>query len=101
MWMTLSDRVGNWDQRYAGIEIKEGGIGGLLKIEGIAAFKGARDVHTGAINAQVMPHGETIAFLDGGWLPFETNAIRVAGCACTGSARGSSSRTIAAAAAPA
>jgi hypothetical protein len=68
----MSDWVGNWDQRYAGIEIKEGGIGGRLQIEGIAAFKGARDVHTGAIDAQVMPDGDTIAFLDDGWLPFET-----------------------------
>jgi hypothetical protein len=68
----LSDWLGNWDQPHAGIEIKRGGIGGRLTIEGIAAFKGARDVHTGAINAQVMPGKDTIAFLDDGWLPLET-----------------------------
>ena len=69
---SLSDWLGNWDQPHAGIEIKQGGIGGRLHIEGIAAFPGARDVHTGDIDAQVMPDGDTIAFLDDGWLPFET-----------------------------
>jgi hypothetical protein len=67
-----SDWLGSWDQAHAGIEIREGGIGGRLRIEGIAAIPGARDVHTGDINAQVMPDGDTIAFLDDGWLPFET-----------------------------
>jgi hypothetical protein len=68
----VSDWLGSWDQPHAGIEIKQGGIGGRLRIEGIAAFQGARDVHTGDIDAQVMPDGDTIAFLDDGWLPFET-----------------------------
>jgi hypothetical protein len=69
---TVSDWLGSWEQRYAGIEIKQGGIGGRLTIEGIAAFKGAREVHTGAIDAQVLPGKDSIAFLDDGWLPFET-----------------------------
>lgn len=68
----LSDWLGNWDQPHAGIEIKEGGIGGRLQIEGIAAYKGAREVHTGAIDAQVTPEGDSITFLEDGWLPFET-----------------------------
>ncbi len=68
----LPDWVGSWDQPHARVEIKQGGIGGRLQIEGIAAFQGARDVHTGAIDAQVMPGKDTIAFLDDGWLPFET-----------------------------
>src|SRR5581483_2876338 len=67
---TLSDWLGDWDQPHAGIEIKPGGIGGRLKIEGIAAYKGAREVHTGAIEAQVMPDADNIAFLDDGWMPF-------------------------------
>jgi hypothetical protein len=66
------DWLGSWDQHYAGIEIKRGGIGGRLRIEGEAAFKGALDVHTGVIEAQVMPGKESIAFLDDGWMPFET-----------------------------
>jgi hypothetical protein len=69
---SLSEWLGTWDQPHAGIEIKQGGIGGRLHIEGIAAFQGARDVHTGDIDAQVMPDGDTIAFLDDGWLPFAT-----------------------------
>lgn len=68
----IADWIGNWDQHYAGIEIKRGGIGGRLQIDGIAAFKGARDVHTGVLEAQVMPGQDSIAFLDDGWMPFET-----------------------------
>jgi hypothetical protein len=68
----LSDWLGNWDQPHARIEIKEGGIGGRLQIEGIAAFQGAREVHNGAIDAQLIPDGDTIAFLEDGWLPIET-----------------------------
>ena len=67
-----SDWLGNWDQPYAGIEIREGGLGGRLRIEGIAAVKGAREVHTGAINAEVMPDKDSITFLEDGWLPSET-----------------------------
>jgi hypothetical protein len=68
----VSDWLGDWDQPHAGIEIKPGGIGGRLQIEGIAAFKGAQDVHTGVIEAQVMPDKDSIAFLDDGWFPFAT-----------------------------
>ena len=52
--------------------IKRGGIGGRLQIEGIAAYKGVREVHTGAIEAQVTPDRDSIAFLDDGWMPFAT-----------------------------
>jgi hypothetical protein len=67
-----SDWLGNWDQRYAGIEIKPGGLGGRLRIEGIAAYPTARDYHTGAIDAEVKPGTDSIAFLNDGWMPFET-----------------------------
>jgi hypothetical protein len=67
-----SDWLGNWDQRYAGIEIKPGGLGGRLRIEGIAAYPTARDYHTGAIDAEVRPGTDSIAFLNDGWMPFET-----------------------------
>jgi hypothetical protein len=68
----VSDWLGNWEQPHAGIEIKRGGIGGRLQIDGIAAFKGAREVHTGAIEAQVLPDKDGIAFLEDGWMPFTT-----------------------------
>jgi hypothetical protein len=68
----IDDWTGNWDQHYAGIEIKRGGGGGRLRIDGIAAFKGARDVHTGVLEARVMPGKDSIAFLDDGGQPFET-----------------------------
>ena len=67
-----SDWLGKWDQRYAGIEIKPGGLGGRLRIEGIAAYPTAHDYHTGAIDAEVKPDTDSIAFLNDGWMPFET-----------------------------
>jgi hypothetical protein len=67
-----SDWLGKWDQRYAGIEIKPGGLGGRLRIEGIAAYPTARDYHTGAIDAEVKPDKDSIAFLNDGWMPFAT-----------------------------
>jgi hypothetical protein len=67
-----SDWIGSWDHPHGGVEIKRGGIGGRLRIEGEMAVPGAQDVHTGAIEAQVMPATDTIAFLDDGWFPFET-----------------------------
>lgn len=35
-------------------------------------FPTARDFHTGRISAQVMPVTASIAFIDDGWMPFET-----------------------------
>jgi hypothetical protein len=67
-----SDWLGRWDQHYAGIEIKPGGLGGRLRIEGIAAYPTAHDFHTGAIDAEVRPGADSIAFLNDGWMPFET-----------------------------
>ena len=66
------DWIGNWDHPYGSIEIKRGGLGGRLKIEGIMVVPTARDFHNGAITAEVKPHNGTIAFLDDGTLPFET-----------------------------
>jgi hypothetical protein len=43
-----------------------------LQVEGVMVVPLAREVRTGAIEAQVMPGKDTIAFLDDGWLPFET-----------------------------
>jgi hypothetical protein len=67
-----SDWLGTWDQPHATIEIKPGGLGGRLRIEGIAVYPTAHDFHNGDIDAQVMPDKDTIAFLDDGWMPFET-----------------------------
>ena len=68
----LSDWIGSWEQPHGGIEIKPGGLGGRLQIEGEMVVPTARDFHTGVISAQVMPRGGSIAFLDDGWLPFDT-----------------------------
>jgi hypothetical protein len=67
-----SDWLGTWDQPHATIEIKPGGLGGRLKIDGTAVYPTAHDFHNGAIEAEVMPAGDAIAFLDDGWFPFET-----------------------------
>lgn len=68
----LSDWLGTWTQPGGTIEIKRGGIGGRLRVEGEMIVSGAQDVHTGVIDAQVVPGKDTIAFLEDGWLPFET-----------------------------
>jgi hypothetical protein len=68
----MSDWIGSWEHPHAGIEIKPGGIGGRLQIEGEAVFPTAHDFHNGAISAQVMPKNDFIAFMDDGWMPFET-----------------------------
>jgi hypothetical protein len=67
-----SDWLGTWDQPHATIEIKPGGLGGRLRIEGTAVYPTAHDFHNGAIEAEVMPAGDAIAFLEDGWFPFET-----------------------------
>lgn len=68
----MSDWIGTWEQPHGDIEIKPGGIGGRLQIEGEMVVPTARDFHTGVISAQVMPRDGAIAFLDDGWRPFET-----------------------------
>lgn len=67
-----SDWLGTWMQPGGTIEIARGGLGGRLHVEGEMVVPTARDVHTGVIDAQVKPGADTIAFLDDGWLPFET-----------------------------
>ena len=67
-----SDWLGSWNKPHAGIEIKPGGLGGRLQIDGIAVFPTAHDFHNGVIDAQVMPDRDSISFLDDGWMPFET-----------------------------
>jgi hypothetical protein len=69
---SLSDWIGSWEHPGGGIEIKPGGLGGRLKIDGIMVVPTARDFHTGAFNAEAMPKQDTIAFLNDGTLPFET-----------------------------
>ncbi len=66
----LSDWTGTWDQPAASIEITQG-KNGKLHIVGEVAMKGAREVHTGEIDALVIPKGDTIAFADDGSIPFE------------------------------
>jgi hypothetical protein len=68
----MSDWIGNWEHPHGGIEIKGGGIGGRLQVEGFMLVPTARDFHNGAISAQVMPAKDSIAFMNDGWMPFET-----------------------------
>lgn len=68
----ISDWIGTWDHPHGSIEIKRGGIGGRLQVDGEMVVPGAQNVHTGVIHAQVTPGQNTIAFLEDGWLPFET-----------------------------
>jgi hypothetical protein len=68
----MADWLGTWTQPGGRIEIERGGIGGRLRIEGEMVVPRARDVHTGVIDAQVNPANGTVAFLEDGWLPFET-----------------------------
>ena len=70
--LTAGGWIGAWGHPYGSIEIKPGGIGGRLRIEGEMAVPGARDVHNGVIEAEVMPGKDSIAFVNDGWLPFET-----------------------------
>ncbi|MFB9263226.1 hypothetical protein ACFFWD_08590 [Bradyrhizobium erythrophlei] len=65
-----ADWIGLWDQRQGSIEIKRGS-GGKLHVSGEMAVKGAQEVHTGVIEADVVPQGDTIAFVDDGSTPFE------------------------------
>ncbi len=69
---SLSDWVGTWEHPGGGIEIKRGGLGGRLKIEGVMVVPTARDFHNGAFKAEALPEKDTIAFLNDGTLPFET-----------------------------
>ncbi len=65
-----ADWIGLWDQQQGSIEIKRG-KGETLHISGEMAVKGAQEVHTGVIEADVVPQGDTIAFVDDGTTPFE------------------------------
>jgi hypothetical protein len=65
-----SDWIGTWDHPHGSIEIRRG-AGGKLHIQGEMIVPGARDVHTGEIEAEVMPGKDAIAFTDDGSIPFE------------------------------
>lgn len=65
-----SDWIGTWHHPGGSIEIKNGD-GGNLHVEGEMIVPGAQDVHTGEIQAKVMPKNNTIAFVDDGSIPFE------------------------------
>lgn len=67
----MSDWIGTWEHPHGTIEIKPGGIGGRLQIEGFMLVPTAHDFHNGAISAQVMPAKDLIAFQDDGWMPFD------------------------------
>jgi hypothetical protein len=69
-----SDWLGNWRKPGGTIEITDDGIGGRLRIDGFMLVPTARDFRNGAIDAEVSPANGTIAFLNDGWLPFETKS---------------------------
>jgi hypothetical protein len=68
----VADWLGSWTQPHGTIEIKRGGLGGRLQIQGEMVVPTARDFHTGIIDAQVNPAKDTLAILNDGWFPFET-----------------------------
>jgi hypothetical protein len=70
----MKDWIGRWDHPGGGIEIKPGGTGGKLQIEGEMTVPTARDFHNGVIRAEVTPEKDTIALLNDGTLPFETKS---------------------------
>jgi hypothetical protein len=65
-------RTSSAQHPHGTIEIKGSGIGGRLLIEGLMLVPTSRDFHTGGISARVMPVTASIAFIDDGWVPFET-----------------------------
>jgi hypothetical protein len=67
-----SDWLGTWTQPEGSIAITADGIGGRLHIVGDMAVATLRETRTGTIDAQVKPGADRIAFLEDGWLPFET-----------------------------
>jgi hypothetical protein len=69
---SMSDWIGTWQHPGGHIEIKHGGLGGRLKIEGEMVVPTARDFHNGVLKAEAAPDGNTIAFLNDGTQPFET-----------------------------
>jgi hypothetical protein len=69
---SMSDWIGTWQHPDGRIEIKHGGLGGRLKIEGEMVVPTAQDFHNGVLKAEAMPNGNTIAFLNDGTQPFET-----------------------------
>jgi hypothetical protein len=68
----MEDWIGSWEHPGGGIEIKRGGLGGRLKIEGIMVVPTAHDFHNGAFTAEAKPDKDTLAFLNDGTLPFES-----------------------------
>jgi hypothetical protein len=68
-----SEWIGAWHQPGGRIEIKTGN-GGVFHIQGEMIVPGARDVHTGEIQAQATARNGTIAFVDDGSIPFENTS---------------------------
>ena len=66
----LADWTGTWKHPMGEITIEEGGSGKLM-IEGIQAYKGAQNVQTGVLGAEVTPTGDLLAFADDGKTPFD------------------------------
>jgi hypothetical protein len=65
-----TDWLGSWVQPGGNIEIKRG-KGDKLHVEGEMIVPGAREAHTGEIEAEVTPQNNIIAFVDDGSTPFE------------------------------
>jgi hypothetical protein len=66
----MPDWTGKWSQPGGSITIKRGD-GGKLRVEGEMTYRGAQNVQTGEIEAQVTPKGSVVAFVDDGTIPFE------------------------------
>jgi hypothetical protein len=66
-----ADWIGSWTQPGGSITIKAT-RSGKMHVDGEMVVPGARDVHTGELQADVSPKGDTITFVDDGSTPFET-----------------------------
>jgi hypothetical protein len=65
----LADWTGTWVHAMGEITIAEG-KNGKLSVDGIHAYKGAQNVHTGILSAEAAPTGDMLAFADDGERPF-------------------------------
>jgi hypothetical protein len=68
----VSDWLGTWEHPGGYVAITRGD-GDRLHVDGLMLVPGARDVHNGALNAQVTAKGDTIAFVEDGSMAWETD----------------------------
>jgi hypothetical protein len=65
-----ADWIGTWQQPGGRVEITRA-KSGKLHVSGEMIVPGARDVHTGEIDADVVPDKDMLAFADDGSTPYD------------------------------